>query len=117
MELEVKYFLVLNGLIIGVIVLSIYLRFLRKPGPTKLDMRAGRAGTNTMVVSDGAGIRDLNARFEFAGQNYDAYQVLDVPAGCSAQTALENYHDLRSSLSGTQRDLIDRAFMEIRKRE
>lgn len=124
MQVDVKYFLIANGAILGLIVLSILMRHkkLRDSGPSRLNMR-GSGGRKLSVAAE-PGLRpgessgsrrprELNVLFEHEGATWDAYQVLRIPAGSSLQSAEVSYRRLIQADSDVPRDLVEGAYRAI----
>lgn len=121
MEIDVKLFLVVNGLILAAIIISTFTRQKRlQSGPSKLNMRSREMPKSDPVeafreASSVSKVRELNVPFEFQGQSWDAYQVLQVPAGSGLEASEKGYYLLRQQGEEDQ-ELLDRAMLELRRR-
>ena len=118
-SVDVKYFLLFNGFIVALIVLSMLLRHKKlQEGPSRLDMRglaAKPADPGAEKATKSVESRNLNVLFEFDGKVWDAHQVLQVPAGCTSRFAEENYRRLKAQNGGRDLDLVEKAFSELKK--
>lgn len=129
MEINVKLFLFINGAILAMIVWSIFKRQQRlQPPPTKLRMRdPGNKHSSPSYSQESEPEsaakprlepvgRQLSVNFVFEGRNYEAHEVLELPAGCSFEIAEKGYHQIRLKKTGRDKDLIERAFLELQRR-
>lgn len=137
MSIDVKYFLIGNGLILGVIVWSIYRGHKQSlKGPTRLNLKNGEKPKKKLLEGEFPSTfneelrrqfrdsakkssrksRELNLFFQFNGEQMDAYKVLDLPAGCSQALAVKRYKELKDDNSLNQ-SLLERAMLEIQKRD
>ncbi len=118
----------LNGLIVILLIASIL--FLRRGNSdsTRLNLRKSSdripqatggegplSGLNNMSENgdkaDGA--RSLNVVFQFEGNWYDAFEILDIPAGTSLAQARERFNELLKSVSTSRHELIKEAIKAI----
>ena len=116
-------FLLLNVIMGLAMVASIYALKYRKRRPTLLNLRA-RANPIAepfqppVVLSqketEFRGTQ-LNIFFAFNGHEWDAFEALGIPAGCSIQTAEEAYLRVTASLESDGKLFYDLAIQAIRR--
>lgn len=77
--------------------------------------QANRANTQT-TNSHSRKEKALNAFFEFQGKRYDAFEVLNLPAGASIKAAQSAFNAQFLSAEGANRALLKAALEAIRTR-
>jgi hypothetical protein len=89
--------------------------FSRKPVPQGAQQPASpRAQFQSQNLStEDHGEKSLNVLFMYNGHNFDAYEVLGVPAGANLQM-VERYYQEALRHKGHDRDFIEAAFYAIR---
>lgn len=118
-------------LVAAFLVLLFSVRRGQKP-PTKLNLRAGEGGPRERkpAVRNGEtiskeveeaqalapGERSLNAVFNYNGHNFDAYEVLGLPAGARQAQVDEAYRRELAKSSEQSRDFIETAYRTLRGR-
>lgn len=63
-----------------------------------------------------AGAKSLNVPFIYNGHDWDAYQVLGMPAGASLPLVTQRYQDLVKSANGGQLEFYEAAYAAILKK-
>lgn len=123
-------FILINLAIVAFFVLIFY-SGRRKKHPTKLNLKKepwqeGSSSSKMVDISQGNidemadhiyvnQIKDLNPRFIYNGHDWDAYEVLGVPAGSNFQVVRQAYH-LQISKSGPEsREFLETALKTIIK--
>jgi hypothetical protein len=101
-----KLFLIINGLIIGYLLLKLLAGSKpKKPTPLNFEFKAFRwppkPGESPMPGgfkfgrAKEAEEKSLNCHFQYEGITWDAYEVLGVPAGADRDTCWVVYNDLK----------------------
>lgn len=58
-------------------------------------------------------VRELNVIFQYNGHDFDAHEVLGVPAGAGRQTVEKAYQELRKKSDSDSHEFIDTAYRAI----
>jgi hypothetical protein len=66
-------------------------------------------------VDPGAKVRDLNAKFLYNAHDWDAYDVLGIPAGSSYEIAQKAYEIASQKADSKTQDFLKTALETIRK--
>ncbi len=140
MEIKILYFLILNGLIFSAIL--IYLGYKKRKGHSKLQLAADFQGESNIVINkdyykqtkgtnkDYARIqmeldkkeeltdpiRPINVVFTWNGHDWDAYEVLGVPAGSTIDEVKMAYETALSRVDEKSRKIIEKAYTSICQR-
>jgi L-asparagine transporter-like permease len=61
-------------------------------------------------------VREVNVIFQYNGHDFDAYEVLGVPAGSRTDAIRTAYENSIASMDAEARDLLDMAFNAIMKK-
>ncbi len=108
-------YLIVNAVIVILLVMSIL--FLRKntTSPTKLNLRQGGSRApidpSKATFSDFDGeARSLNVVFQHNGEWFDAYEVLELPAGASGQMVKSQVEILLKGASSDKSKLLHLAY-------
>lgn len=129
--MEVKDFLLING---AVLILLVFYMMLARSRPKKPSMINHRKGepvddaqppaqspatvskpTAAEVNRKASSERSLNAHFLHDGQSFDAYEVLNVPAGCSFAMAEEAFRGIVAKATGPNEvELLKKALGSIK---
>ena len=122
MNSQLFYFINLG---IGVILLFWFL-WGRNSGasqPTKLDLRRGNAEQEpppkklTQVeLTKPPEAKQLNVRFMYNGHDWDAFEVLGIPAGARIHLVTEHYQKLIQTVDKDQIPFLEAAYMAILKK-
>jgi hypothetical protein len=68
------------------------------------------------TTNPGAGATDLNVLFNWNGHTWDAYEVLDIPAGSSVASAKAAFEKLKKELDPQSFPFLTAAFEAIRQK-
>lgn len=132
MQVSAQEFLYMGGGLLGVIVFYISLAK-RRHQPVRLRMRhfsSGAAQNETEASSQvpiergfdidwkkmEATAKDLNVFFNYNGHDWDAYEVLGIPAGANIELIRRAYHESLSKVDEPSRAFIDMAYNVILKK-
>lgn len=129
MDPKVVQFLYFNAAVIAILVIYMLLgRSKRNPARLKLRQSSGRdklqdqAAANSGAKSGsraqaaqgaGRGERELNVIFQFNGHDFDAHEVLGVPAGSSREAIEKVYYELLASSDHDSHEFYRIAFDAI----
>lgn len=81
----------------------------RQPSPLKLS----QSGTESNTTS--APVKELNVIFQYNGHDFDAYQVLGVPAGASQEAVRKAYDQAVATADPDSREFLEHAYRSICK--
>ncbi len=83
-------------------------------GTSPVVARGPSTGAQRASARAGQGARQLNLIFDFRGQKYDAYQVLDLPAGSSMEQVTRAYDlGMAAAHDPERRELIRAAYKAL----
>lgn len=105
-----------NLLATGAAVIIIFLLYMfrrpkaRQPAPLKLS-QTGADGN----IRNQAQVKELNVIFQYNGHDFDAYQVLGVPAGSSLDAIRKAYDRAISTADSDSKEFLEHAFRAISK--
>lgn len=113
--MRANVFLWVNGIIIAFISLRI-LAGLRRAKPTTLKMDAtGGAEIFHRKIPQPSEGKSLNCIFQFNGHDWDAFQVLGVPAGSSKEACSRAFHDLKRNSGEESADFLNSAWSALER--
>lgn len=121
MESNVKDLLILMAAVMAVLVLYMLRR--KKPNAASLKLK-GTSSSSDLTVERGvypstgrAGLaKELNVIFNYNGHDWDAYEVLGVPAGCSLTEVELAFHEAVGKVDRNSRSFLEAAYKAIRAR-
>ena len=129
--------------VIGVAIIALFLIRRENRQPSRLKMRGGpsvgfadaKDSTSPSVILDkhrrdyhlmsaetleaqavSRREKSLNVLFTYNGHDWDAYEILGLPAGSSSKAVDEAYKKAHASASREARDFLDSAYFAIRSR-
>ncbi len=105
MDPKVTHFFLFNGFVVLVIVA--YLLWRPKRTPSRLKLRDPHALDKPQ--------RQLNAIFQFNGHDFDAYEVLGLPAGTPFATVEASYQKLLKSEPADTHEFYKMAYRAIQR--
>ncbi len=108
-------YLIVNAVVVILLVMSIM--FLRKGANSKTKLNLRQGSTNTPIdpsrpqFSDFEGeARSLNIVFQHNGEWFDAYEVLDLPAGASGAMVKTQFESLVKNSDPKKTQILQKAF-------
>lgn len=120
--MEPSQYLLLNAIVVIALIGSMF--FFRRGGGSqvKLNIKAGSSrapmdptkgfqGDPANLVTDHDGdMRSLNVVFQHEGQWYDAYEVLQIPAGATSDMIQKAFEERKRSTTGAAMTLLRMAY-------
>lgn len=110
--MDSEKFILINLVVVAFFVL-IFLSARKKRAPSKLNLKRGSWEESPIPVST---IKDVNPRFVYNGHDWDAYEVLGIPAGSSLPVVHQAFH-LQVSKTGPEgHEFLQAALQAITER-
>ncbi len=127
MEFVSRHFIVLNAVVVTLLVIS-FLRMRRSSNQTSIRFRNSRDQySNKEVVVKRSVLdendprlknpnapKDLNVMFNYNGHSWDAYEVLDVPAGSSFENCFLAFEKMTRGMDDESKTFMLAALEVIR---
>jgi hypothetical protein len=111
-------YLIVNAIVVTLLVMWILFSRKSSSSQVKLNLRQGNTklplnGNQARLADlsgEGEGARSLNVVFQHNGEWYDAYEVLELPAGATAAMVKSQFESLLKSADSEKSKLLQGAY-------